>query len=83
MAYFVYILKCADETFYTGVTTDMARRISEHNSSKKGAKYTSARRPVQLVYQEDQPDRSSAQRREYVLRKLPRAEKQRLSQTSE
>ena len=48
--YYVYILKCADKTLYTGITTDLKRRIAEHNSSKLGAKYTSSRRPVTLVY---------------------------------
>jgi len=80
MPYTVYLVRCADGTFYTGVTTDMARRLLEHNSSLKGAAYTKARRPVTLVYQEDQPDRSTAQKREYVLRNLSRQEKQKLTE---
>ena len=48
--YYLYILKCADETLYTGVTTDLKRRMTEHNNSKLGAKYTSSRRPVIIVY---------------------------------
>ena len=48
--YFVYILECADHTFYTGITTNLDRRIKEHNTSKVGAKYTKVRRPVKLIY---------------------------------
>ena len=74
--YFVYILKCADETLYTGIATELERRIEEHNSSDKGAKYTRVRRPVRLVYSEEYPDRSSASKREYVIKKkMSRAEK--------
>jgi putative endonuclease len=76
MPYSVYILLCADGTYYTGVTTDVVRRLNEHNSTKKGARYTSTRRPVQLVYEESQPDRSLAQQREYIVRKLPRVQKE-------
>ena len=73
--YYVYLLVCADGTFYTGVTTDTQRRVREHNNSLKGAKYTRARRPVSLAYEEECVSRSEAQKREYVLRKLPRAQK--------
>ncbi|OQX77026.1 MAG: endonuclease [Epsilonproteobacteria bacterium 4484_65] len=77
--YFVYILKCADETLYTGITTELERRIEEHNSSDKGAKYTLVRRPVRLVYSEEYPDRSTASKREYVIKKkMSRAEKLKL-----
>ncbi|WP_415408173.1 GIY-YIG nuclease family protein [Sulfurovum sp. CS9] len=77
--YFVYILKCADETLYTGIATELERRIEEHNSSDKGAKYTRVRRPVRLVYSEEYPDRSSASKREYVIKKkMSRAEKLKL-----
>ena len=69
MNYFVYIVACADETLYTGIATDIKRRLEEHNSSDKGAKYTRARRPVRLVYSETFPDRSSASKREYELKK--------------
>lgn len=79
MNYVVYLLECADGTFYTGVTTDMARRLAEHNEGVKGAKYTKARRPVTVVYQETASTRSEAQKREYVLRHLSRVEKQRLA----
>ncbi|MDB5195509.1 MAG: Excinuclease subunit domain protein [Parcubacteria group bacterium] len=77
-SYTVYLLECADGTFYTGVTTDMARRLREHNEGARGAKYTKARRPVKLVYQEVSASRSEAQKREYVLRILPRLEKKAL-----
>mgnify|MGYP000922418698 FL=1 len=79
MNYVVYLLECADGTFYTGVTTDMARRLTEHNEGVRGAKYTKARRPVTVVYQEAASSRSEAQKREYVLRHLSRVEKQRLA----
>lgn len=73
------MLRCADGTYYTGVTTDVARRVREHNTSPtKGAKYTKARRPVTLVYRESVADRSAAQSREFFVRHLPKAHKQRL-----
>lgn len=75
MSYFVYILKCNDETLYTGITTDLQRRVEEHNNSVKGAKYTKVRRPVQLVYQEELLDRSSASKREYEIKKFNREQK--------
>ncbi len=78
MAWVVYVLLCSDGTFYTGITTDLKRRLKEHNESNQGAKYTKARRPVTLHYQELQPDRSTASQREYVLRKLPKDDKVRL-----
>lgn len=74
--YFVYIVKCADETLYTGIATELERRIEEHNGSEKGAKYTRVRRPVSLVYSEEHPDRSSASKREYeIKKKMSRIEK--------
>jgi len=75
MAYFIYILKCSDDTLYTGITTDIERRVFEHNSSPKGAKYTKLRRPVELVYSEESEDRSSASKREYAIKQLSRKEK--------
>jgi len=66
---------CADKTLYTGITTDLKRRIAEHNSSDKGAKYTKARRPVTLVYSEEHLDRSSASKREYRIKKMSRKDK--------
>jgi len=76
--YFLYILKCSDDTLYTGITTDLARRILEHNTSDKGAKYTRVRRPVQMVYSEEYSDRSTASKREYKIKKMNRAEKLKL-----
>lgn len=78
MSYFVYILQCNDDTLYTGITTDIARRIDEHNNSDKGAKYTKLRRPVSLVYVEEQDNRSTASKREHFIKKLKREDKLRL-----
>lgn len=75
MSYFIYILKCSDDTLYTGITTDVKRRVDEHNGSVKGAKYTKLRRPVALVYSEESENRSSASKREYAIKKLTRKEK--------
>ena len=69
------MLECSDTTLYTGITTDLSRRVNEHNSSIKGAKYTKLRRPVELVYSEEAKDRSSALKREYAIKKLTRKEK--------
>jgi len=76
--YYLYILKCADKTLYTGITVDLERRVSEHNSSKLGAKYTRARRPVRLVYTKKFRNRSLALKAESVIKKLPRDEKVKL-----
>ena len=74
--YHVYIVQCADGTLYTGIATELERRLKEHNGSTKGAKYTRARRPVTLVYSETHIDRSSASKREYTIKKrMSRAEK--------
>jgi len=73
--WFVYIVKCADGTFYTGVTTDTVRRVKEHNGTTKGAKYTRVRRPVFLTYQESFLSRSEACVREAAIKKLTRDEK--------
>jgi putative endonuclease len=78
--YHLYLLHCADNTLYTGITTDLARRVTEHNTAKLGAKYTRGRRPVKLVYSEAYPDKSSALKAEYRLKRLPRAEKMRYAQ---
>jgi putative endonuclease len=75
MSYFIYILECNDGTLYTGITTDVERRVDEHNNSDKGAKYTKLRRPVRLVYEEASENRSSASKREYAIKKLTRNEK--------
>ncbi len=73
------MVECADKTLYTGIATELERRIEEHNSSDKGSKYTRMRRPVILVYSEEHPDRSSASKREYVIKKkMDRAKKLKL-----
>ncbi|NLY71102.1 MAG: GIY-YIG nuclease family protein [Clostridiales bacterium] len=71
---YVYILECNDGTFYTGWTTDLGRRIEEHNSGK-GSKYTRGRLPVKLVYYEVFDYKSDALRREYKIKKLSHLEK--------
>lgn len=77
-AWHVYILRCADDTLYTGVATDVVRRVEEHNGSPKGAKYTKSRRPLALVHAETFPTRSAACAREAAIKKLSRDEKLRL-----
>ena len=74
----VYILECSDGTLYTGVTTDIVRRIHEHNTSEKWAKYTRARRPVALRYEEQYSSRSHACAREYAIKQLSKNEKESL-----
>ncbi|CAG1001353.1 partial hypothetical protein, partial [Anaerolineales bacterium] len=68
MIYYCYIVECADGTFYTGWTTDPERRVLQHNKGV-GAKYTSTRRPVTLVYLEEHPSRISAMKRELAIKK--------------
>lgn len=70
----VYIIECADATLYAGVTTDAEARVAKHNRGL-GAKYTRARRPVELVYLEPAPDRSAAQKREHEIKRMSAAEK--------
>ncbi|HET8707573.1 MAG TPA: GIY-YIG nuclease family protein [Pseudomonadales bacterium] len=72
----VYILRCADDTLYTGVTTQLERRVEQHNSSPRGAKYTRCRRPVFPVYSETAADRATAQRREREIKRLEKAAKE-------
>ncbi len=76
--WFVYILRCADGSLYTGVATDLQRRLQEHNDGVQGARYTRARRPVSLVYSESAESRSAACRREAAIKKLHKTEKERL-----
>lgn len=76
---FVYMVRCADGTLYTGWTTAIERRIAQHNAGA-GAHYTRLHRPVGLVYLEEVPDRSSAMRRERAIKKLGRAHKERLAE---
>ena len=72
--WFVYILRCRDDTLYTGVTDDVPRRVAAHNSGK-GAKYTRGRGPVEVVYTEQCESYSAALKREAAIKRLPRAEK--------
>ena len=77
--WFVYIVRCADDSLYTGITIDLDRRVHEHNGDDcLGAKYTKARRPVVLVHQEICESRSVATKREMEIKKLTRKEKGRL-----
>jgi len=76
----VYIVRCADDSLYTGITNDLEKRIKAHNDGL-GAKYTKPRRPVCLAYQEAAADRSTASKREYVVKQLSRTEKQALINT--
>lgn len=76
--WFVYMLRCSDDSLYTGITTDINRRVIEHNSASQGAKYTRNRRPVNVVFQETYPDRSQASQREFEIKKLSRKEKEQL-----
>lgn len=74
--WYLYILECGDGSLYTGVTTDIERRLKEHNTSpNKGAKYTRYRRPVKLVYTEIFNDKSTVCKRESTIKKLTRAQK--------
>lgn len=73
--YYLYILECADKTLYTGITTDLRRRISEHNNTKLGAKYTASRRPVKLVYLKKFKNRSVASMEEARIKKMTKAQK--------
>lgn len=76
--WYVYMLRCKDNSLYTGVTNDLQRRIEEHNHSKLGAKYTRARRPVSLVYHECVSSRSTATKRECEIKALSKAKKEQL-----
>jgi putative endonuclease len=71
----VYIVRCADDTLYTGVSTDVTRRVREHNESDRGAKYTRTRRPVSVAHVEGPLDRGGALRREREVKSLSRAQK--------
>lgn len=73
--YFVYILKCADKTLYTGTTNDLEKRLLAHNTAKTGARYTRSRRPVKLVYSENCRSVGRALKREYAIKRLNRLEK--------
>ncbi len=76
----IYLLRCADGSLYTGIATDVSRRISEHEQGKRGAKYLRGRGPFELVYQRAVGDRSVATRIEYCVKQLSRREKENLQQ---
>ncbi len=75
--HYIYVVECSDGSFYTGYTTDVKRRLEEHNAGE-GAKYTRGRLPVKLRYQESFKSRSLAQKREYQIKQLPRFKKEEL-----
>lgn len=77
----VYLLRCADGSYYTGYTTDVDRRVAEHNAGD-GAKYTAGRTPVELVHVEDHPSPSAALAREHEIKSLSRDAKERLVSSS-
>ena len=77
MPHFCYIVECADGTYYTGWAIDPERRVVTHNKGR-GAKYTKMRLPVQLVYMEEQPDLSTALKREIAIKRMTRARKRKL-----
>ena len=81
MSCYCYILECADGTYYTGWTTDPERRVKQHNKGI-GARYTKTRRPVKLVYLEEQPDKITALKRELAIKKLKRVQKSKLVEES-
>lgn len=74
MTWIVYILRCGDGSLYTGITSDLARRLAAHESGR-GAAYTRGRRPLRLVYTERRRGRSAALRREAAIKRLPRVAK--------
>lgn len=73
--YYVYIVECSDKTLYTGITTDLKRRVLEHNEKATGAKYTRARRPVMLVYSRRFKNRANASKEEARVKKLTKQAK--------
>lgn len=75
--WYLYILRCGDGTLYTGITTDVQRRLDAHRTGK-GAKYTRGRGPLELVYQEECATHSDALKRELEIKSLPRVEKQKM-----
>ncbi len=77
MPWYVYILRCGDGTLYTGITDDVPRRLASHRAGR-GAKYTRGRGPLELVWQEEVPDKSAALRREIAIKRLARKEKEKL-----
>jgi putative endonuclease len=82
MEWFVYIILCDDDSLYTGITTDTQRRFQEHLGSKLRARYFNGRKPLEIMYRETGHDRSSALKREAVIKKLSRRQKQQLIASS-
>ena len=78
MHWFVYLLKCNDDTLYCGATNNIEKRLYTHNSGKGGSKYTHSRRPVKLVYSEHFDNKSDALKREYQIKQLSRQQKLKL-----
>lgn len=76
--YYVYLLRCSDNSLYCGITTDLEKRVEDHNIRPTGAKYTRARRPVVLVYWEAVESKSEALRRELQIKSLKKEEKEEL-----
>jgi len=74
-SWYVYIVRCGDNSLYTGITKNLEKRLLEHNNGPNGAKYTRSRRPVMLVYSEEAASRSAATSREYHIKKLTRSRK--------
>mgnify|MGYP002412007763 CR=1 FL=1 len=81
--YYLYILRCSDDTLYTGIAVDVERRVREHNGSKAGAKYTRGRRPVELVFSRRFASRSAASKEEARIKALPREEKLKMLEKKE
>lgn len=79
--YKVYILECSDKSLYTGITTDLTRRLQEHNKGK-ASKYTRSKLPVKCIYSEDQENESAAKKREHEIKRWPRPQKLELIQKS-
>lgn len=76
--WYVYFLRCNDNSLYAGITTNIERRLHQHNHTKLGAKYTRAKRPVTIAFVETAIDKSTASKREYQLKKLSKIQKEQL-----
>lgn len=76
MKWYCYMVRCSDNSLYTGITTDLVRRMEEHNSPKSKTKYTRCRRPVKLAFSMTLPDRSSASKKEAYFKSLSKKEKE-------
>lgn len=74
--WYTYMLRCADNSLYTGITTDIERRIKEHNTSEKGARYTRTRRPVEMIFFSEWKNRSQASKEETRIKKMTKKEKE-------